>query len=47
MQKIFQVGYKTFVLDQAKAEAAIAAKKVKKRRATITFNHQPVKFSER
>ncbi len=28
MQKIFQVGSKTFILDQAKAEAAFAAKKV-------------------
>ena len=28
MQKIFQVGTKTFVLDQDKAEAAFAAKRV-------------------
>src|SRR3984957_15246326 len=44
MQKIFQVGAKTFVLDQAKAEAAFAAKRVINGRATMTFNLLPLKY---
>src|SRR5580658_7136112 len=44
MQKIFQVGTKTFILDQAKAEAAFAAKKVINGRATMTFNLLPLKY---
>jgi len=44
MQKSFQVGAKTFVLDQAKAEAAFAAKKVINGRATMTFNLLPLKY---
>ena len=44
MQKTFQVGAKTFVLDQAKAEAAFAAKKVINGRATMTFNLLPLKY---
>ncbi len=44
MQKSFQVGAKTFVLDQAKAEAAFAAKKVINGRETMTFNILPLKY---
>jgi ribonucleoside-diphosphate reductase beta chain len=44
MQKTFQVGTKTFVLDQEKAEAAFAAKKVINGRATMTFNLLPLKY---
>jgi len=44
MQKSFQVGSKTFVLDQAKAEAAFAAKKVINGRETMTFNLLPLKY---
>lgn len=44
MQKTFQVGAKTFVLDQAKAEAAFAAKKVINGRETMTFNILPLKY---
>ncbi len=44
MQKSFQVGSKTFVLDQTKAEAAFAAKKVINGRETMTFNLLPLKY---
>ena len=44
MQKTFTVGSKTFVLDQAKAEAAFAAKKVINGRETMTFNLLPLKY---
>ena len=44
MQKTFQVGAKTFVLDQSKAEAAFAAKKVINGRETMTFNLLPLKY---
>ena len=44
MQKSFQVGAKTFVLDQSKAEAAFAAKKVINGRETMTFNLLPLKY---
>ena len=44
MQKIFQVGTKIFHLDQAKAEAAFAAKKVINGRQTMTFNLLPLKY---
>ncbi len=44
MQKTFQVGAKTFVLDEAKAEAAFAAKKVINGRMTMTFNLLPLKY---
>ncbi|MFM1852323.1 MAG: hypothetical protein RIS54_2007 [Verrucomicrobiota bacterium] len=44
MQKSFQVGAKSFVLDQAKAEAAFAAKKVINGRETMTFNLLPLKY---
>jgi len=44
MQKIFQIGTKTFVLDEAKAEAAFAAKKVINGRESMTFNLLPLKY---
>src|ERR1039457_5977073 len=44
MQKIFQVGTKTFVLDQEKAEAAFAAKRVINGRQTMTFKLLPLKY---
>lgn len=44
MQKSFQVGAKTFILDQEKAEAAFAAKKVINGRETMTFNLLPLKY---
>jgi ribonucleoside-diphosphate reductase beta chain len=44
MQQSFQVGAKTFVLDQAKAEAAFAAKKVINGRETMCFNLLPLKY---
>jgi ribonucleoside-diphosphate reductase beta chain len=44
MQKSFQVGSKIFVLDQDKAEAAFAAKKVINGRVTMTFNLLPLKY---
>src|SRR5688572_29668176 len=44
MHKTFQVGAKTFVLDQAKAEAAFAAKKVINGRQTMCFNLLPLKY---
>ena len=44
MQKSFQVGTKTFILDQDKAEAAFAAKKVINGRITMTFNLLPLKY---
>jgi ribonucleoside-diphosphate reductase beta chain len=44
MQKIFKVGSKTFILDEAKAEAAFAAKKVINGRHTMTFNLLPLKY---
>ncbi len=44
MHKSFQVGSKTFILDQAKAEAAFAAKKVINGRESMTFNLLPLKY---
>jgi ribonucleoside-diphosphate reductase beta chain len=44
MQKSFSVGTKTFVLDQDKAEAAFAAKKVINGRQVPYFNILPLKF---
>lgn len=44
MQKTFTVGAKSFVLDQDKAEAAFAAKKVINGRETMTFNLLPLKY---
>ena len=45
MEKAFTVGGKTFVLDQAKAEEAFAAKKVINGRETEAFNLLPLKYS--
>jgi ribonucleoside-diphosphate reductase beta chain len=45
MQKSFKVGAKTFHLDQAKAEAAFAAKRVINGRQTMTFNLLPLKYA--
>jgi len=44
MQKNFNVGAKTFVLDEAKAEAAFAAKRVINGRQTMCFNLLPLKY---
>ena len=44
MDKIYQIGNKTFVLDQAKAEKAFAAKKVINGRDTMFFNILPLKY---
>ncbi|MFN5559487.1 MAG: ribonucleotide-diphosphate reductase subunit beta [Opitutaceae bacterium] len=44
MQKSFSVGSKTFLLDQAKAEEAFAAKRVINGRETMTFNLLPLKY---
>jgi ribonucleoside-diphosphate reductase beta chain len=44
MHKSFQVGSKTFILDQAKAEAAFAAKKVINGRESMAFNLLPLKY---
>ena len=44
MTKTYQIGNKTFVLDQDKAEAAFAAKKVILGRDTMTFNLLPLKY---
>ena len=44
MQKTFQIGTKTFVLDQEKAEAAFAAKKVINGHQTMCFNLLPLKY---
>jgi ribonucleoside-diphosphate reductase beta chain len=44
MQKSYTVGPRTFVLDQAKAEAALAAKRVVGGRETMTFNLLPLRY---
>jgi ribonucleoside-diphosphate reductase beta chain len=44
MNKTFEIGSKTFVLDQDKAEAAYAAKKVINGWETMTFNLLPLKY---
>jgi ribonucleoside-diphosphate reductase beta chain len=44
MTKSYQIGNKTFVLDQTKAEAAFAAKRVILGRETMTFNLLPLKY---
>ncbi|RRJ95338.1 ribonucleotide-diphosphate reductase subunit beta [Opitutaceae bacterium TAV4] len=44
MHKNFTIGTKTFVLDQQKAEAAFAAKRVINGRETMTFNLLPLKY---
>ena len=44
MEKSFTIGNRTFVLDETKAEAAYAAKKVINGRDTMTFNLLPLKY---
>ncbi|MGE4550767.1 MAG: ribonucleotide-diphosphate reductase subunit beta, partial [Opitutales bacterium] len=44
MEKRYQIGNKTFVLDEAKAMEAYAAKKVINGRETMTFNLLPLKY---
>ncbi len=44
MEKTFQIGNKSFVLDQAKAEQAFAAKRVINGRETMAFNLLPLKY---
>ena len=44
MEKSFEIGSKTFVLDESKAEAAYAAKKVINGWETMTFNLLPLKY---
>ena len=44
MEKTFQIGNRTFVLDQDKAEAAFHAKRVINGRQTMTFNLLPLKY---
>jgi ribonucleoside-diphosphate reductase beta chain len=44
MQKTYTLGGRTFVLDQAKAEAALAAKRVVGGRETMTFNLLPLRY---
>ncbi len=44
MQQSYTIGPRTFVLDRAKAEAALAAKRVVGGRETMTFNLLPLKY---
>ena len=44
MQKTYELGPRRFVLDQAKAEAALAAKRVVGGRETMTFNLLPLRY---
>ncbi len=44
VQKTYSIGGRTFVLDQAKAEAALAAKRVVGGRETMTFNLLPLRY---
>jgi ribonucleoside-diphosphate reductase beta chain len=44
MQKTYSLGPRTFVLDQDKAEAALAAKRVVGGRETMTFNLLPLRY---
>ena len=44
MQKTYAIGERTFVLDQAKAETALAAKRVVGGRETMTFNLLPLRY---
>ena len=44
MEKRFQIGNREFVLDQAKAEEAYAAKRIINGRQTMTFNLLPLKY---
>ena len=45
MQKTYKLGNKSFVLDEAKAEAAFDAKRVIGGRETLTFNLLPLRYS--
>ncbi len=45
MEKAFKIGQRSFVLDQDKAEAAFAAKKVINGRKTEAFNLLPLKYT--
>ena len=45
MEKVFQIGDRTFTLDQDKAEAAFAAKRVINGRDTVFFNLLPLKYA--
>ena len=44
MEKVFKVGERSFVLNQDKAEAAFAGKRVINGRATVFFNLLPLKY---
>jgi ribonucleoside-diphosphate reductase beta chain len=44
MQQTYRIGPRTFVLDRAKAEAALAAKRVVGGRETMTFNLLPLRY---
>jgi ribonucleoside-diphosphate reductase beta chain len=44
MQQTYRIGPRTFVLDRAKAEAALAAKRVIGGRETMTFNLLPLRY---
>lgn len=44
MQETYKIGDRTFVLDQAKAEAALAGKRVVGGRETMTFNLAPLRY---
>ena len=44
MQKTYTVGPRSFVLDRAKAEAALAAKRIVGGRETMTFNLLPLRY---
>ena len=44
MEKTFQIGSKSFVLDQDKAEEAFAAKRVINGRKTMAFNLLPLRY---
>ena len=45
MQETYTIGPRTFVLDRAKAEAALAAKRVVGGRETMTFNLLPLRYT--
>ncbi len=44
MQKTYTIGARTFILDQDKAEAALAGKRVVGGRETMTFNLLPLRY---
>lgn len=45
MDKVYSIGDRTFALDQSKAEAAFAAKRVINGKETVFFNLLPLKYS--